>query len=126
LATNIQVIGAFQLAEILDWWKYSNIQGVSVNYFNFQLNSALAIANLFIWKHCQSNKQVLEFHIWIALWVICSMWAPWDSRTTWRRTTKFCTTRVSTPLVTCAQLSLVLSFSSGRVRGALLNTMSFR
>ena len=55
----------------------------------------------------------------------CSMWAPWDPRTAWRRNTKFCTTRVSIPLVTCAQLSLILSFSSGRVQGALLNTLSF-
>jgi hypothetical protein len=37
--------------------------------------------------------------------------------------TKFCITRVNILLVTCAQLSLILSFSSGRVRGALLNTV---
>jgi len=61
------------------------IQGVSVNYCHFQLNSALAIANLFILKQCQSNKQGLEFHIWVALWMTCSMWAPWVSQTAWRR-----------------------------------------
>jgi len=105
---------------------YIYIQGVSVNYCHFQLNSALAITNLFIWKQCQSNKQGLEFHIWVALWMTCSIWALWGSRTAWRRNTKFCTTRVSIPLVTCAQLSLILSFSSGRVRGALLNALSFR
>ena len=102
------------------------VQGVSVNHCHFQLNSALVIANLFIWKQCQSNKQGLEFHIWVALWMACSMWAPWDSRTAWRRNTKFCTTRVSIPLVTCAQFSLILSFSSGKVWGSLLNTLSFR
>jgi len=102
------------------------VQGVSVNYCHFQLNSALAIANLFIWKQCQSNKQGLEFHIWVALWMTCSMWAAWDSRNAWRHNAKFCTTQVSIPLVTCAQLSLILSFSSGRVRRALLNTLSFR
>jgi hypothetical protein len=59
--------------------------------------------------------------MWVVLWMSCSMWAPWDSRTGWRHKTKLCTTRVSIPLVTCAQLSLILSFSSGRVRGALLN-----
>jgi hypothetical protein len=102
------------------------VQAVSVNYCHFQLNSALVKANLFMWKQCQSNKQGLEFHVWVALWMTCSMWAPWDSQTTSRRNTKFCTTRASIRLVTCAQLSLILSFSSGRVQGALLNTMSFR
>jgi len=93
------------------------LQGVSVNYCQFQLNSALANANLFIWKQCQSNKQGFEIHIWIALWMTWSMWAPWDSRTAGRRNKKFCTTRMSIPVVTCAQLSLILSFSSGRVGG---------
>ena len=102
------------------------LQSVSVNYCHFELNSALAKANLFIWTQCQSNKQRLEFHIWVALWMTCSMWSPWDSRTARRHNIKFCKTRVSIPLVTCAQLSLILSFSSGRVRGALLNTLSFR
>ena len=46
-----------------------------------------------------------------------SIWAPWDSWTAWRRNTRFCTTRVSIPLVACAQISLMLSFSSGRVQG---------
>ena len=90
------------------------------HYCHLQLNNALAIANLFIWKQCQNNKQGLEFHIWVALWMTCSMWAPWGSRTAWRRNTKYCTTRVRIPLVTSAHLSLILSFSSGRVRGALL------
>jgi len=38
----------------------------------------------------------------------CLMWAPWDSRTAWRRNTNFHTTRVSIPLVTCAQLDPLL------------------
>jgi len=117
--TNVKLCDEFVL---LSW----HIRGFSVNYCHFQLNSALAIADLFIWKQCQSNKEGLEFHIWVALWMTCSMWAPWDSRTAWRRNKNFCKTRLSIPLVTCAQLSWILSFSSGRVRGALLNTLSFR
>ena len=89
------------------------LQGVSVNYCHFKLKSALVKVNVFIWKQNQSNKQGLEFHIWVALWMTCSMWAPWDSWTAWRRNTNFCTTRVSITLVTCAQLSLILSFSLG-------------
>jgi hypothetical protein len=58
--------------------------------------------------------------MWVALWMTRSVWATWDSRNARRRNTKFCTTWVSITLVTCAQLSLILSLSSGIVPGALL------
>jgi len=39
-------------------WKRMEVQGVSVNYYHFQLNNALVIGNLFIWTVKTTNKDL--------------------------------------------------------------------